>query len=399
MANKEINNEFMNEPTPAEAADATPKKKRSLLRRMFLPVAVLLVILVIAIISALLDGDQISALRRYLKYGDSAQTQDLYTYASHQSNLFEPLGEELLVVNPHSIQLLHRDGLALYELQVSMTAPFISVGTNLAAVSDAYGKTVYVLSSTGLKWTHENSDGLLSYCARINKGDYLAVTEQKISHKASVTVYDPNGTVIFRFNSHDHYLSDAIVAEDGKHLFVLALGESGGAFASTVIVYDLTTADRIGAYPLQDGLALDVSVAQDHAVILCDNRLAVVSVDGSISLNYDYAEQFLHDYSISGGNFCAVLLGRYQSSNLCTLTTFSFDGTKLASLEITDEVLDMSCAGDRLAILYSDTLVLYDQNLNEVARLEGTQRAGCVRMNTDGTALLIAETSAHRFLP
>ena len=393
------NKEPKNEPNTQESGDKKPRKKRALFRRILPLAAVLFVVSTIAVLSAMEDGDHFTALRRYLKYGDSARTQDLYTYASHQSNHFEPLGEELLVVNPQSIQVLHRDGPAIYELQVSMTAPVVSVGTELAAVCDVQSSTVYVLSDTGLRWTHRNADGLLSYSARMSSNDYLAITEQKTGYKASVSVYDNHGTLIFRFDSHDHYLSDAVVTEDGKHLIVLALGESSGSFASTVIVYDLATANRLGAYPLLNGIALDLSVTEDSVVMLCDNRLSIVSVTGQTRLNYEYGEEYLHDYALTGGNFCALLLGRYRSSNLCTLITFDSNGTQLATLELAEEVLDMNAAGDRLAVLLSDTLILYDRELNEIARLEGTEHAGSVRMNKDGTALLINETSARRFLP
>lgn len=395
MANKEIKTEQTHE----ERGEKKPKKKRSFFRRLLLLIAVLVVVLTVAVLSTMEDGSHFAALRRYLMYGDSAQTQDLYTYASHQNNLYEQLGDELLVVNPNSIQLLHQDGAALYELQVSMTSPVISVGEALAAVCDAQGDTVYVLSSTGLRWTHQSADGLLCYCARLSGNDYLAVTEQKNGYKASVSVYDNTGTLIFRFDSHDSYLSDAVVTEDGRHLLVLALGESGGTFASTLIVYDLSTAQRTGEYLLPDGLALDAAVTDESAILLCDKRLAIITLSGETRLNFAYGERYLHDYALTGGDFCALLLGRYQSSNICQLTTFSLDGEQLATLDLNEEVLDMSAAGDRLAVLYSDALVLYDRDLNEVARLDDTEHAGSVRMDADGTALLIAETSARRFLP
>lgn len=395
MANKELKNEQAHQ----ETVEKKQPKKRSFFHRFLLLILILVIVLTIAVLSTMEDGNHFAALRRYLMYGNSAQTQDLYTYASHQNNLYEQLGEELLVVNPNSIQLLHRDGTALYELQVNMTSPVISVGRELAAVCDAQGNTVYVLSNSGLRWKHQSADGLLCYCARLSSSDYLAVTEQKNGYKASVSVYDSKGSLIFRFDSHDSYLSDAIVTDDGKHLFVLALGENHGTFASTVIVYDLSTAQRLGEYPLSDGLALDAAVSGECAVLLCDKRLAIVTLDGETVLNHAYGEQYLHDYALTGEDFCALLLGRYQSGNVCRLVTFSLDGEKLAALDLTDEVLDISAAGDRLAVLYSDALVLYDRTLTEIARLEDTEHAGSVRMNADGTALLIAETSARRFLP
>ncbi|MBR3704301.1 MAG: hypothetical protein IKM11_02280 [Oscillospiraceae bacterium] len=393
MANKDIKNE---QSTPTEKK---PKKKPHFFRRFLLLLAVLIVVLTVSVLSTMEDGDHFTALRRYLMYGNSAQTQDLYTYASHQSNLYERLSNELLVVNPQGIQILHQDGTLLYEMQTVIGAPAISVGTELAAVCDTQGSSVHVLSSTGLRWTHNSGEGLLCYCARMSSSDHLAVTEQKNGYKASVSVYDQKGTLIFRFDSHDSYLSDAVVTPDGKRLVVLALGEKGGAFTSTVVVYDLVTAQRIGEYPISDALVLDLSVTDERIILLCDKRLVILTLDGQTMLNYTYGERYLHDYALTGEDFCALLLGRYQSSNICRLATYSLDGETLASLELTEEVLDMSAAGDRLAVLYTDALVIYDRTLNEVARLDETDHAGGVRMDHDGTALLIAETAAWRFLP
>ena len=393
MANKDIKTE-QNAP-----AEKKPKKKAHFLRRFLLLLTVLIVVLTISVLSTMEDGDHFTALRRYLMYGNSAQTQDLYTYASHQGNHYERLRDELLVVNPQGIQILHQDGTTLYEMQTAMGAPVVSVGTELAAVCDAQGSSVHVLSSTGLRWTHNSGEGLLCYCARMSSSDHLAVTEQKNGFKASVSVYDKKGTLVFRFDSHDSYLSDAVVTPDGKQLLVIAMDEQGGTFTSTVIIYDLVTAQRTGEYPVSDALVLDLSVTEERVTLLCDNRIVLLTLDGKTMLNYAYGERYLHDYALTGEDFCALLLGRYQSSNICRLDTYSLDGETLGSLELTEEVLDMSAAGDCLAVLYADTLVIYDRALNELARLDETDHAGSVRMDLDGTALLIAETAAWRFLP
>jgi hypothetical protein len=95
----------------------------------------------------------------------------------------------------------------------------------------------------------------------------------------------------------------------------------------------------------------------------------------------------------------ALLLGRYQSGNVYELTTFDLAGQTIAAIEITEEVLDLSACGEYLAVLYSNSLVIYTRDLVEHARLEGTDYAGHVRMEEDGTALVIAGSSAWRFLP
>jgi len=102
---------------------------------------------------------------------------------------------------------------------------------------------------------------------------------------------------------------------------------------------------------------------------------------------------------LTGGDFCALLLGRYQSGNVGELTTYDLDGGKIANMEITEEVLDISAAGDYLAVLYSDSLVLYTRDLTEYSRMDDTDYAAQVRMEEAGTALVISATSAWRFLP
>ena len=381
------------------AEEKNPKKKKGFVRRAFSLLVILAVVLSVAVLSAMEDGNHFASLRRWLMYGESGATQNLYTYASHQGNRFERLGDDLLLVNPNCIQLLQQGGTVVFELETSMNSPVISVGTEVAAVCDAGGSTVYVLDHTGLLWSHTASDGLSCYSARVSADDTITITEQKSGYKTSVISYKKNGEMAFRFDSHDNYIGDAVMTNDGSKLIVVSLEARGGVFASNLVVFDVETAERLGSYVLRDGLVLELTVTGKEIVTLCDKRLMITTLDGETIFNYAYGERYLHDYALTGEDFCALLMGRYQSSNVCQLVTFGLDGEELAALDLTEEVVDMSAAGNCLAVLYHDTLVIYDRMLNEIARLDGTDYAGHVRMSDDGTALLAAETSAWRFLP
>ena len=54
------------------------------------------------------------------------------------------------------------------------------------------------------------------------------------------------------------------------------------------------------------------------------------------------------------------------------------------------------CIRDRL---YSDSLVLYTAQLQEYARLDGTEYARSVLMRADGTAVLVGSSSAWLYIP
>lgn len=122
-------------PVEAERGENVGEKTR-FSRRMPLLLLILAVVLAVVVLTTMEDGRHFASLRRWLMYGDSGQTQNLYTYAADASNRYGQLGDELLVVGPKSISLLRDDGTAVYNLPVNMNEPRLTVGGKLAAVCD-----------------------------------------------------------------------------------------------------------------------------------------------------------------------------------------------------------------------------------------------------------------------
>jgi hypothetical protein len=81
------------------------------------------------------------------------------------------------------------------------------------------------------------------------------------------------------------------------------------------------------------------------------------------------------------------------------LVTVGTDGTELGSLDVNREVLGISAAGRYLAVLYSDSLVLYNRELQVYASLNGTESITGVLTRSDGSAVLLSANSASLFLP
>ena len=384
---------------PAEKREE--KKKRGLLGRVVTLALVLCVVLAAAAMTAMEDGGRMASLRRWLIYGGSGGAKDVYTYAADSANRYGKLGKNLLVVNPNTAQLISDDGSVLYDLPLRMTNPQLSVGRKYAAVCDVGGSTVYILDENGISRTLHTERGLQYFSARLNREDYLAVTEQKAGYKTSVSVYNGEGTLVFSFDSHDNYLSDAVGTDDCRRLVVVTLDVHEGAFASRVRMYGLhsDSSQPASESVIRDGLVMDFRCTGNRVVSLCDKRLTIASLEGETLLDRAYGNLHLHDYALDGDGFCALLLGRYQAGNICTLETYDMDGQELASLELTEEVLDIAAGGDYLAVLYGQGMVIYRKDLTEVSRLTDTDYAGQLQVEADGTVLLISGSYAWRFLP
>ena len=374
--------------------------KKGFLRRLGALLVVLCAVLAVVALSSMEKGKYLASLRRWLMYGDSRATRDVYTYAADPANRYGLLGNGLLVVGSNAVRIFQDDSTMSYELSpLGMEDPQITVGGRQAAVCDIGGNTLHVLDQNGLLRTMHTDHGLSYYSARLNGSGYLAVTEQKSGYRARVAVYDSGGEMVFHFDSYDSYISDAIVTEDCRRVVAVSLGAQNGAFASRLLVYDMARAELVGDYAIRDGLVLEAASRGDRLITLCDKRLSILTLDGEVLMDQAYGNLYLHDYVLTGKDFCALLLGRYQAGNVRTLTTYNLNGEQIASMELTDEVLDMSGEGEYLAVLYGDSLVIYTKELVEKARLEETGYAGQVRMEADGTALVISGTSARRFQP
>ncbi|MDE7242470.1 MAG: hypothetical protein K2O18_00610 [Oscillospiraceae bacterium] len=381
------------------APPAEDQKHTDLLRNLRMLLAAVVIVVLVAALTAMEDGIHFAGLRRWIMYGNSSATQDFHVYAADTNNRYGYLGTGLLIAGPNTIQLFQANSETAYELPVSIKTPQMSVGTKLAAVCDVGGSAVYVLDQTGLLRTLKTEHELVYYSARLNSSDYLAVTEQKNGYKAAVSVYNASGEQVFCFDSYDNYISDALVTADCRSVAAVSLEPKGGVFASRLLVYDLESASLSGSKTISDGLVLDFTCSRDRLLCLCDKRFVITTLSGETLLDRAYGNLYLHDYALDGRDFAALLLGRYQAGNICTLTTFDLNGAEIAKLELTEEVLDISAAGDWLAVLYDDSLVLYTRDLQETARLDGTDYAGQIQMEENGTVLMISGSSAWRFVP
>ena len=379
-----------------------PRKKRPRLRRFLLFFLALVLVLAVVLVAAWRDGTGFDILRRYFSYGASDQ-EETYTYDAASSNRFALLGERLVVLSDTSLRLLDRGGEEVWSVQVKMKAPFLSAGGGRAVAYDVGGTELYVLDEEGLLLELTADEEYPFLAATLNAEGWLAVTSQEQGYKGSVTVYGAElEEPVMVFDSSDRFVTDAYVTDDCKRLAAVTLGQEGGVFVSNIVLYSLETAGEVeplGDYDVTDGLVLAIGQQDDRLVTVADTCLALTDRDGKDQVRYDYSGEYLREYALEGDGFTALLLNRYRSGSVGRLVTVDEQGEEIASLEVRDEVLGVSAAGRYLGVLYLDRLVIYNQELQEYAVLNGISYAKTVLMRQDGTALLVGSQKAELFLP
>ena len=383
--------------------EETPRK-RGRFRRFGIFFLILAAVLAVVIVAAYRDGTGFDALKRLFSYGGGSEVTEEtgYHYDASDSNRFAVLGNSLVVLSDTKLQVLGRNGEELWSTSVGMSAPALETGGDRAVAYDVGGTELYVVDEGGEVLTLTASEDAPYLSARLNDDGWLAVTTELPGYKGGVTAYDSQGTEVFSLTASDRFVIDARVMDDDNTLAVVALGQENSVFVSNVVLYSLETAGVVepyADYDVTDGLAAAIGEQGDRLVTVSDTSLTIASAAGEVETSYAYAGSYLREYDLGGDGFTALLLNRYKSGGVGRLVTVDTEGQEIASLDVNREILSISAAGDYLAVLYMDSVVIYTEELEVYAQLEGTGSARSVLMRPDGSALLLAADSAHLFLP
>ena len=386
-------------------ADKTREQSNSRLRRalrsFLIFFLVLVIVLGVVVVAAYRDGTGFDVLRRYFNYGskETIGGESIYDYDASPSNRFAVVGDHLAVLSAASIRVLDSTGGEVWSAPVKMDHPALVSGGERAVGYDVGGTELHLVDSEGevLTLTANEDEPLIS--ARLNDKGWLAVTAERRNYKGWVTVYDGEGELVFKFESSRRYVTDAYVTDDCKFLAAVTLGQEDGVFVSNVVLYDLTKEDPVANYDVSDGLVVSIGQQGDRLVTVSDTGLTFAGTDGTIDASYAFGEGYLREYDLGGEDFAVVQLNRYQSGSVGKVISVAADGTELGSLDVNREILDLSASDRYLAVLYMDSLVIYNRELQVYATLNGTDYAKAVLMRPDGSALLLSSESATLFLP
>ena len=391
-------------------------KKKSGFRRFLTFLLILVVVLVIVLVAAWRDGTGMDALHRFFSYGksDVVSGQVVYEYDISAQNRFAVLGDSLVVASDTGVRLLNQQGEEVWAKTVSLPGPALAQGGDRVAAYGVGGTDLFLLGREGELLHLSTAEEEPFVAASLNEDGWLVTTTEKNHYKGCVSVYNEDLELVFELNSSSRFVSDAQLLSDNKTLAVVALGQEDGVFVSNVVLYRLDadgmsventedgkkiTVEPVADYDVSNGLVMGIAQQGKQIAAVADTCLTFADLTGEITATVSYGNDFLRGYTLDGDGFAALLLNRYQAGSVGRLQTIGPDGAVIAELDVNQEVMDISAAGRYLAVLYADSLVIYNQDLQVYASLQGTDFATGVLVRENGSALLLSAENASVFLP
>ena len=363
----------------------------------------LVFLLVLAIVAAaiLWDRGTFDGLRRSVLYyraeKDETGCAQLYTYPSDKTSCFLSLGGSLVNASQNQLQLIDESNDVLYSASVQFLKPAVGARGGLGLVYDVGGTGVYVLNSKGLRWQKTMEGEVL--IAALSDGGYTAVVYNNSGYKAGVSVFDSEGREVFAFLSADRFLLHAAVSHDGKSVAIISLGQDDGVFASYMTIYRLSSTEPAAECIMENNMIYQLGTVGNTFCAVGDESLFFVDGNGTIRGTYHYGDEYLRRCSLTGNGYAALLLGHYKTGTDTKLLIIDPNGDEQAVTALDSEVLNLSAAGRYVAVLYSDSMTIFDKALTQQAALTDSSEGRAVLMRDDGSAVIAGAARASLYLP
>ncbi len=393
----------------AQAKRAGKKETKSKAKRIlsrFL-VALCTLILVVGAVLAVVYRDElnIDGLKRMVSYlslekDEDGQAEEIF-YDSDDTNCFAQLDNALLVCSESIIQLFSQSGNTYISEVVTLENPTISADGAYAVVYDLGGTELYGIAGKQLAYT-QTADGTILN-ARMNANGYLTLITKQTGYKGVITVYDSKYRAKVQVSISSAYVMDALVSDDGKTLAVLTIGAEDNAFATLVSFYDVSTGELVdpSPYTISGGLAVDLQWQDEGVLLQMDNGIQYVTPDAGVTGSWVNDEGYLRGYAFSEPGYQVMIWSKYQTGYQGNLELVNQTGALLAEISVSQEVYSVSTAGNYIALLFTNQLIIYtyDEGLTQYASLVDTAGARQVIMRSDGSALLLGSESATLYVP
>ena len=341
------------------------------------------------------DNFTADAIRSFFT-GRQAPAQDVspFTYETGTMQSFSLAGSGLAVASRTGLHLFDGRGETVARQVFPMTMPAVASSGVHSVFYDIGGTSMRVADFEGECQRLDPSNAIIS--VTMNDSGWFALTSEKQGYKGNITVYDDKLAEVYSWNCGTGYPLLARIAPDNRSMAVLTVDKSGGKI--TFLSFNRT--DPTGSFLTPDELILDFSYLDtEHLCAISENRIVFFNDAGEQKSQRSFEGMYLTGYEIDDTSFVTVHLSRYLSGNQGDIITLDQQGSELGRLEIYRDLITLSSYGRHLAVLYSDGLVLYNQELEVISESEdavGIQRA-LLRDNNEALILSTYAAEIHRF--
>ncbi|MDR3209132.1 MAG: DUF5711 family protein [Oscillospiraceae bacterium] len=323
------------------------------------------------------------------------------SFSSGYDSVFAPMKSGVISAGSNGVAVYGLTGDEVARETFSMNRPALAANGMSAVIYDCGGRQLRVVDSTGVRARLEADGDIVS--ASIGKNGYIVVcTMSEGAYLGIVRVYQLRaGTLasVYEWYSGGDFVLSAAVSGDNKRLAVLTLGSAGGRVVLMRLASTRTDAEAL----LPGSAILEAGYLRD-GTLLARSRDAVyaVSEDGALRRVYTIPEGMeTLGWTTEGGNFAAIYV-QSGGAEVGPRTLALIDGQDeptVLELSGLETFVSLHASGDRVALLRSDGLWIYNQRLRALASYDGVAAYSEAYPTGGASALAAGARVGHIYKP
>jgi hypothetical protein len=306
------------------------------------------------------------------------------------NNTYALFGTNLAVLNKSTYKLYSPEGEELISLSLGFTMPAMCISEEFVAVYDRGSTQIYILDHNTLVDTIHTGGALIS--VSFNEAGYMAVVREDELYRTVVSVYNPRQKLIYEWKSSDYYVMAARVSPKSNRLAAVAYTQNDGSFISRVVFFDFSSEEYLAQCDVDNAVMTNINFVSDDVLIAVgDTQCTAIRTDGEIVYTYDYGNDMLK--SGAEASHIVVLSFVDRTSGLgAKIVAFGPENYTYAAAA--DEIREISICGDYVAVLYTQGIQVFDDQLQELTGEVAVSQVRKIIMNKDGLVMLIYASDA-----
>lgn len=280
------------------------------------------------------------------------------------------LNDGLILLTSENVILYDSKGEENYTVQHIYSKPGMSVEDENAIVFDRGGVSYMLLNKKEVVSEGEAENKLL--CGYYGKDDTYALATLGEKTTSTLTVYDKNDSVIFKWNCSKEYISSITISDNGEFIGACVISAENGEIYTKVYFFGIDYKEPLASCKIKGAVPMNIAFTEKDI-------LTVVTDIGIYSLEkYSKEPKNVQKYFSSEFTCCdvsrkgdyLVALAKYGSKNVFEISMFDSSGEKEVSIPVNQEVKSAYITDKYIVILADSQILVYNFKGKLVSTIE-----------------------------
>ncbi len=308
----------------------------------------------------LLTPANMRSVANYLQLGISQQTEDLNTisFPSGTASVAVPFASGLAFADSDTLYIASPGGVVQLDEQLSYANLCVCASQNRVLAYDRGGSSFTLTDSAAILTQETLQSPILS--ADMNENGAFAIVTDEQGYKSAVTIFDAGGAQTYKWSSSEYYIQSAALSPTGKLLAVLVFHADGVTPEGKLLLFTVGQEEAPQEISLGGAIGFSVHFLSEKSIAaVCDTGLYVFGTDGKQRGEKTYRSDEPIAFAVTDG-MAAIALHSYHAGARAEVVLLSATGEIMGPLYIDEELQSISLAQNRIAVLTSTSLHIYD---------------------------------------